>query len=219
MQWWSIRIYMKSIAPLQDVEGENYLGIQLLRFYFRCAACSAEFILKTDPANTDYTMEKGATRNYEPWREKEKDVAQAVADRDEEERGNAMKVGRALHKQVQGSFQWSMHAPRDVCSSSFAVLEILECHFNLNKKLHSPTKLMVFVTQACHTTLVGSECLQHPRYMGQRRTYHHKPRIGGWLRNKVAGSVTICGRVQMRCCSLEKLVFLWALDCARIKQN
>ena len=80
---------------LQDVEGENYLGIQLLRFYFRCAACSAEFILKTDPANTDYTMEKGATRNYEPWREKERDVAQAVADREEEERGNAMKVRRS----------------------------------------------------------------------------------------------------------------------------
>lgn len=77
---------------LQDVEGEDYLGIQLLRFYFRCAACAAEFILKTDPANTDYTMEKGATRNYEPWREKEKTVAQAVADREEEERGNAMKV-------------------------------------------------------------------------------------------------------------------------------
>lgn len=81
------------------MEGENYLGIQLLRFYFRCAACSAEFILKTDPANTDYTMEKGATRNYEPWREKEKDIAQAVADRDEEERGNAMKVGQ-LHSVI-----------------------------------------------------------------------------------------------------------------------
>lgn len=78
------------------MEGENYLGIQLLRFYFRCAACSAEFILKTDPANTDYTMEKGATRNYEPWREKERDVAQAVADREEEERGNAMKVHKCL---------------------------------------------------------------------------------------------------------------------------
>ena len=77
---------------MQDVEGEDYLGIQLLRFYFRCAACAAEFILKTDPANTDYTMEKGATRNYEPWREKEKTIAQAVADREEEERGNAMKV-------------------------------------------------------------------------------------------------------------------------------
>lgn len=86
---------------MQDVEGENYLGIQLLRFYFRCAACSAEFILKTDPANTDYTMEKGATRNYEPWREKERDIAQAVADREEEERGNAMKVSLSLlDKQV-----------------------------------------------------------------------------------------------------------------------
>ena len=74
------------------MEGENYLGIQLLRFYFRCASCAAEFILKTDPANTDYTMEKGATRNYEPWREKERDSLTAKAEREEEERGNAMKV-------------------------------------------------------------------------------------------------------------------------------
>lgn len=80
------------MTEVQDVEGEAYLGIQILRFYFRCAHCAAEFILKTDPANTDYTMEKGATRNYEPWREKETGVAQAVAQREEEERGNAMKV-------------------------------------------------------------------------------------------------------------------------------
>ncbi len=94
---------------LQDVEGENYLGIQLLRFYFRCAACSAEFILKTDPANTDYTMEKGATRNYEPWREKERDVAQAVADREEEERGNAMKVRCSLRLSLSQLYEVADH--------------------------------------------------------------------------------------------------------------
>lgn len=53
--------------------------------------------MKTDPQNTDYVMERGATRNYEPWREKEKDLADAVAEREEEERGNAMKVGGILH--------------------------------------------------------------------------------------------------------------------------
>lgn len=54
--------------------------------------------MKTDPENADYTVEKGATRNYEPWREKDKDKALAVAQREEEERGNAMKVCCHLHR-------------------------------------------------------------------------------------------------------------------------
>ena len=51
--------------------------------------------MKTDPANSDYTMERGGTRNYEPWRDKERTVAEAIAAREEEEKGNAMKVGSA----------------------------------------------------------------------------------------------------------------------------
>jgi hypothetical protein len=66
--------------------------VQVFRFYFRCSACAAEMTMKTDPENADYTVEKGATRNYEPWREKDKDKAAAAAQREEEERGNAMKV-------------------------------------------------------------------------------------------------------------------------------
>jgi hypothetical protein len=31
--------------------------------------CSAEITFKTDPKNTDYTAEHGASRNFEPWRE------------------------------------------------------------------------------------------------------------------------------------------------------
>ncbi len=37
--------------------------------------------MKTDPENTDYTMEHGASRNYEPWREKAKETNAALADR------------------------------------------------------------------------------------------------------------------------------------------
>ena len=51
--------------------------------------------MKTDPEHADYSMEQGATRNYEPWREKDRDIAEAVAAREEEERGNAMKARRA----------------------------------------------------------------------------------------------------------------------------
>ncbi|KAL4428383.1 hypothetical protein ABPG75_002472 [Micractinium tetrahymenae] len=77
---------------MEDVRGETYLGIKIFRFYYRCTHCSAEFCMKTDPKNADYELEAGATRNYEPWRDKEKQTQQAVAQREEEERGNAMKA-------------------------------------------------------------------------------------------------------------------------------
>ena len=48
--------------------------------------------MKTDPEHADYSMEQGASRNYEPWREKDREVAEAVAAREEEEKGNAMKA-------------------------------------------------------------------------------------------------------------------------------
>jgi hypothetical protein len=37
--------------------------------------------MKTDPKNADYVMEEGATRNYEPWREKDVAAAAAIAAR------------------------------------------------------------------------------------------------------------------------------------------
>ena len=73
------------------------LPAQVFRFYWRCSACAAEITMKTDPKNADYSMELGATRNYEPWREKDKAVALSKAQREEEERGNAMKARHAGH--------------------------------------------------------------------------------------------------------------------------
>lgn len=40
---------------------------QVLRFYMRCSACSAEITFKTDPENSSYTVEHGATANWVPW--------------------------------------------------------------------------------------------------------------------------------------------------------
>ncbi|KAK3378254.1 hypothetical protein B0H63DRAFT_242083 [Podospora didyma] len=47
---------------------EKYLNIQIYRFYIRCTRCSAEIVFRTDPRLQDYTVEKGAKRNTEPWR-------------------------------------------------------------------------------------------------------------------------------------------------------
>ncbi len=76
----------------EDVMGETYLGIQVFRFYWRCTACAAEFTLKTDPKNADYIVEHGAIRNFEPWREKDAAQAEAKQQREDEEKGNAMKA-------------------------------------------------------------------------------------------------------------------------------
>jgi len=48
--------------------------------------------MKTDPQNSDYEMEFGASRNFEPWREKEEVKEAAKKAREEEEKGDAMKA-------------------------------------------------------------------------------------------------------------------------------
>lgn len=95
------------------MEGEDYYGIKIFRFYIKwyvCSSpppvvleghsprtscstlCSAEITFKTDPKNTDYSAEHGASRNFEPWREEK-----AVEEEDrlaklEEEENNPMKA-------------------------------------------------------------------------------------------------------------------------------
>ncbi|KAK4796762.1 hypothetical protein SAY86_029088 [Trapa natans] len=75
----------------EDVEGEKYLGIQIFRFYFKCTKCSAELTMKTDPKNSDYVVEYGATRNFEPWRSTDEVMDDAKRKREAEEMGDAMK--------------------------------------------------------------------------------------------------------------------------------
>ena len=47
----------------ENANGEDYLGIPIQRFYFKCVNCGAEFAIKTDPKNSTYVVESGATRN------------------------------------------------------------------------------------------------------------------------------------------------------------
>jgi hypothetical protein len=64
----------------------------LTKYFPFSTLCSAEITFKTDPKNTDYSAEHGASRNFEPWREE-----QAVEEEDrlaklEEEENNPMKA-------------------------------------------------------------------------------------------------------------------------------
>lgn len=49
--------------------GQDYLGITVYRLYIHCKECYGEIVLKTDPENSDYIVESGGTRHFEPWRD------------------------------------------------------------------------------------------------------------------------------------------------------
>ncbi|WFD42239.1 Pre-mRNA-splicing factor cwf16 [Malassezia psittaci] len=63
-------------ARKEIVQGEQYYGIPIFRFYIKCTRCTSEITFRTDPKNTDYAAEHGATRNFEPWRDNDKPRAE-----------------------------------------------------------------------------------------------------------------------------------------------
>ena len=75
----------------EDAKGETYLGLRIFRFYFRCPRCSGEIAMKTDPEKSDYVVESGATRNYEPWKGEEGQREMKERERKENEGGDEMK--------------------------------------------------------------------------------------------------------------------------------
>ncbi|KAH8731794.1 CWC16 protein [Phaeosphaeriaceae sp. PMI808] len=64
----------------KETTEDKYYNIAIFRFYVRCTRCSGEITFKTDPKNMDYECERGARRNFEPWREAK------LAEETEEER-------------------------------------------------------------------------------------------------------------------------------------
>ncbi|CAI5476999.1 unnamed protein product [Closterium sp. Yama58-4] len=117
----------------EDVVGDTYLGLMKFRFYFKCTKCSAEMVMKTDPKNSDYEMESGASRNFEPWRASDEQKAAAKRQREEEEMGDAMRAleNRTLDSKMEMDIlaaldeMKSMRA-RQATLDPAAVLEVLQ---------------------------------------------------------------------------------------------
>ncbi|GAB0098586.1 Splicing factor YJU2 [Sergentomyia squamirostris] len=79
-------------ARKEDVENETYLGIRIYRFYIKCTRCLQEISFKTDPRNTDYEIEAGATRNFMALKLAEEQAKKEEDELREEEANNPMKL-------------------------------------------------------------------------------------------------------------------------------
>lgn len=82
------------------VEGEDYHGLRIWRFYGKCSNCSAVFAIKTDPSRDDYIVEMGASRNFQLWRAEEDAGEEAKMAKEEQEKYDAM---RALENRTSDS--------------------------------------------------------------------------------------------------------------------
>ena len=86
-----LRVGTKINMRKETVLHEDYLKIPIYRFYMKCVFCYTEMTMKTDPKNHDYTMEQGAVRLYESWKDARaaEELLQEI--RKTEEEGNTMK--------------------------------------------------------------------------------------------------------------------------------
>lgn len=83
---------------------DHYYGITIYRFYIKCSHCSSEITFKTDPRNADYAAEHGASRNFEPWREKEEDKEpEPDSDEEKEESESEVDPMKALEQRMEES--------------------------------------------------------------------------------------------------------------------
>ncbi|KAH9415738.1 splicing factor YJU2-like [Dermatophagoides pteronyssinus] len=79
-------------ARKETVDNEEYLGLKVFRFYFKCPRCMQEITFKTDPKSYDYTVEHGATPNFKALKLAQQQAIEEEKEKEEEERLNPMKM-------------------------------------------------------------------------------------------------------------------------------
>uniref|UniRef100_A0A0N4Z785 Splicing factor YJU2 n=1 Tax=Parastrongyloides trichosuri TaxID=131310 RepID=A0A0N4Z785_PARTI len=107
----------------ETAHGEDYLGLKIFRFTFRCPNCLAEIKFKTDLENTDYTAESGATRLFEAYKLYQ-DQKRAEEEKEEAEKNDPMKM---LEKRTQQS-----KAEMDAINELEELKETNRRNYNLN---------------------------------------------------------------------------------------
>merc|ERR1712100_4698 len=119
----------KFTSKCEEIKGESFLGIKVYRFYGRCRHCWSEFTFKTDPKNSDYTMESGGKRTYEAW--KDADMAEAEMekagddlDADERQEMLAMKEAQEMRKRQMLDDEVEKGASSAAASSSSAAAKL-----------------------------------------------------------------------------------------------
>jgi len=107
----------------ETVLGEEYLGIRIFRFYFRCTRCSSEITIKTDPENSDYKCEHGATRNYESVITNQEQKEAARKKKLEEEENDSMKQleNRTIDNRMEMDILDGLDEIRSLNAQSFRV--------------------------------------------------------------------------------------------------
>nr|XP_023025646.1 coiled-coil domain-containing protein 94 [Leptinotarsa decemlineata] len=92
-------------ARKEDVENQDYMGIRIYRFYIKCTRCLQEISFKTDPKNTDYEIEAGATRNFMALKLAEEQAQREEEEAKEEEANNPMKLLENRTKQSKNEIE------------------------------------------------------------------------------------------------------------------
>lgn len=90
-------------SRIETVTDRDYLGVRIFRIYFKCAWCSREFTLVTNPDTADYDVEKGVKRmyNYSAELAAEERRAARAAEEAEEEGGTSVDAMRALDARTE----------------------------------------------------------------------------------------------------------------------
>lgn len=95
----------KFTAKVEQIKQESYLTLKVYRFYGRCRHCWAEFTFKTDPKNSDYTMESGGKRTYEAWKDADMMESQMKAEKEKDRENDQMKALEQKSVDVQAEMQ------------------------------------------------------------------------------------------------------------------
>ncbi|CAL5321107.1 unnamed protein product [Camellia sinensis] len=135
----------------EEVICETYLGIRIFRFYFKCTKCSAELTIKTDPQNSDYVVESGASQNFEPWRARDEEADKEKQKRETEEMGDAVKSleNRTLDSKREMDILVALDEVKSMRSRRAtirvdAMLEILQClAMEKEKKLEEEDEALI----------------------------------------------------------------------------